>query len=250
MIWTLLLLAKIAVAEDLAVERYCFNSPQRAAYTSARLKPVLVPTDKIDSDGNCFSISMRPHRRELIQNFIRNIEPQVRISFSSAQSTNDPCQLKIEKIKTLSKTETSAEISSASNVEQSQTTRELKDTTSIQTLKDFEITIDQDTVKGSCRFITPTRYEITLEVRKDPKPLIPGLAEGSTVIITQPATPPDQETSKLTTTLQLTQGQKVEIGSLVKDLRNKDQKIDVTNTEFEMGKTDGTQLEKVFLGLE
>lgn len=250
MIWTLLLFINLVFAEDLAIERYCFPSSQKMSDVAQRLQIILVPSDKIERDGNCFSVSMRPHRRELIQSYTRNLDPQVQISFSSAQTRTEHCKLKVEKVKSLDKNQMDANISGASNVLSTQTTRETKETTSIQTLKNFEMTINQDVIKGECRFITPIRYEISLEVRKDPKPLMPGLPAGSIVILTHPVTPPDQETSLLKTTLQLAQGQRIEIGSVVRDLREKQHKVDASSPQLEAKKVDGEEREKVFLSLE
>ncbi len=250
MIWTLLLFTTLSLAQDSAVEQYCFSSPAKMSLVASKLQIVLVPTDKLEKDNNCFTVSMKPHRRELIQSYIRNLDPTVAISFSSAEIKSDPCHLKIEKVRSLNKTQTQADISSSPDVMTTQTHREVKETTTIQTLKDFELAVDQDVIKGTCRVITPTRYEINLEVRKDLKPLIPGLPEGSIVIINHPVAPPDQETSLLKTSLQLTQGQRLEIGSVVKDLRNKQHKADASTPQVVLDQTTGDSEQKVFLSLE
>lgn len=250
MIWTLLLFISQAFSQDMAVERYCFSSPLKMQQIHSKLKMILVPADKAEQDGSCLVINSPAHRRELLQNYVRNLDPSVAISFSSAESRRDPCLLKIEKTKQTERQDTNLGVDGNLQFESTTLQKEMSDTTSIQTLKDFELTVDQDVVKGECRFITPTRYEITLEVRHDPKPLIPGLPKGSHVIIQNPPAPQDQETGKLRTTLQLNQGNRIEIGSTVKDLREKNQNGSVNPAEIGIKNTSGQSVEKVFLSLE
>jgi hypothetical protein len=69
------------------------------------------------------------------------------------------------------------------------------------------------------------------------------------VILTNPTPPPDQQTSKLVTTLQLNSGQRIEIGSVVKDLRDKKSQADIS-PEIRYEVRDGMSQEKVFLSIE
>jgi hypothetical protein len=185
-------------------------------------------------------------RHELIG---ENLDPQARVQFSSAEIKRPMCELKVEKIKNLNSQNTDATISNNGTVSATQTTQESKETNQIKTMDVFELSVNQDVIKGNCRFVTADRYDIQLEIRKDPKPIMPGLTPGTTVILTNPVAPPDQETSKLTTTLQLSQGQRVEIGSIIKDLRDKKTKADIS-PEISIHDRNGISQEKVFLSIE
>jgi hypothetical protein len=246
----LLLYTQFALAQDPAIEEYCFSSVGKMKEVSARLKFILVPADKTQEERNCFTVSTPPHRRELIQNYVRRLDSTVQIGFSSADIRKEPCYIKVEKIKTKIKEATGGSVSTAlkPTAETNQITGEGKDVSTIQTIKEFELTVNQDVIKGECRAINPTRYEISIEVRKDAKPLIPSLPPGSIVVVPDAQIPKDQETSMLQTTLQLNIGQRLEIGSLVKNLKDEARKIDL-NSGVAIENTDGTQHEKVFLSI-
>ncbi|MBA2404150.1 MAG: hypothetical protein H0V66_05215, partial [Bdellovibrionales bacterium] len=121
--------------------------------------------------------------------------------------------------------------------------------TTIQTLREFELTVNQDVVKGECRAINPTRYEITLEVRKEAIPLIPPVPAGTIVVVPAAQAMRVQETSRLQTTLQLNNGERIEIGSVVRNLTNGTSNLDI-NSGAAIEKTTGLQNEKVFLSIE
>lgn len=217
--WTLLF-ALVSFAQDSESERYCFKSSSQREKIHREVKAILLPVDQLTVSENCLVINMKPHRRELIQNYIRSLDPQVAITFSSAEIKRDPCLIKVEKARTK---HAQSRIGSATiegvAISQSQTESKDQDTMQIQTLKDFELQSNQDVIKGECRFISADRLEITLNVRKDPKPQLPAVPAGT--IINLPTQPPAQETASLTTTLQLTRGTKIEIGKVVRELRAK-----------------------------
>lgn len=192
---------------------------------------------------------MRPHRRELIQRFILSVYPETKISFSSAEIKRDPCLLKVEKIKT----QNAKEISIGANGEQifaneTAITATGSDTMEIQTLKEFQLTVNQDEIKGECRLINPRRYEISITVAKSPKPIVPAnIPPGTIVVLNNP--PPPQETMTLQTQLQLDLGQKVELGEIVKNLRDKNHRVDASPAA-EFGTEQNTSVEKVFLSIQ
>ncbi len=109
--------------------------------------------------------------------------------------------------------------------------------------------MNQDAIKGECRVIKPSLYEISIEVRKEAVPLYPPVPAGTTVIIPDAQIPKDQETSRLQTTLQLNSGQRIEIGSVVKNLKDGARTIDI-NSGVSTEKTSGNQNEKVFLSID
>lgn len=217
-----LLFTLASFAQDFESERYCFKSPSQREKIHREVKGILLPVDQVSVSDSCLVVTMKPHRRELIQNYIRALDSEVNIAFSSAEIKREPCRIKVEKVKNKS----NSNINAAGSIEgvgvsQTETQGKDQDAMQIQTLKDFELQSNQDVIKGQCRFITSDRFEITLNVRKDPKPLIPPVPPGTIVNVTTP--PPDQETANLTTTLQLTRGSRVEIGSIVRDLKAKNQ---------------------------
>lgn len=235
--WWPLLFAGLIQARDEASERYCFSSPQTSLIASQNLRAITVPTDVITLQNECFTVAMKAHRRELIQNYLRNLYPDVKVSFSSAELKRAPCKLKVEKEKV--NTAANLEGRASENPYAIQTTTESssKDTMSIQTFNKFALTVNQDHISGECRFITAERYEINLEVIKEAKPSYPHLPS------------PDQQTARLSTTLQLTSGSRVEIGNIVKELKEKSQQVDL-EPSLQGSQLNGQNQERVYLSLE
>lgn len=248
MILWLLLLVQIALADDPVIEEYCFASGAKMKEVSLRLKFILVPADKLQENANCFTIATPPHRRELIQGYVRRIEPAVQIGFSSVEIKRDPCEIKVEKQKTKRAQNTEGHINTAfiPGASTAESLREKNEVTTIQTLKDFELAVNQDTIKGECRVINPNRYEITIEVKKEARPLIPPVPPGTVVVIPDAQIPKEQETSRLQTTLQLNRGERIELGSVVKNLKDDGKKLDV-NSGAALELSHEAESEKVFL---
>jgi hypothetical protein len=236
-------------ADDISIEEFCFSSPQRLQAAIQKSKVIFVPSDETSTNGHCLTVKARSHRRELIQNYIRNVDPDVKISFSSAEIKRPPCRLKIEKMRSLKKNETDLIVQNGILASKSISEGSANHTSQITTLNDFELSHNQDVVKGNCRYITPKKYEINLEVSKISRPLIMGVPEGSTVVLNNPPRPPDQETSRLTTSLQLTRGERIEIGSVLKDLRSKGTTVDLP-TDATYRDTDSEHSERVFLSID
>lgn len=236
---------------DNAIEEYCFSSSSQMKSVASRLKFILVPADKVQEESNCLTVSTPAHRRELIQNYVRRLEPNVSIKFSSAEIKKDPCHIKVERIKNVNSDTQAGGINTRLNPTANGTkvTQTSSEVSKIQTLKEFELTVNQSVVKGECKAINSTRYDITIEVRKDAAPLLPPVPPGTILVIPDAQIPKPQETSKLVTTLQLTQGEVIELGSVVKNLQNDGKKIDI-NSEATIEMTAGTSVEKVYLSID
>jgi hypothetical protein len=243
-----LLFSAVLFAQEMESEKYCFSSIPKREKIQRELKGILLPVDQVTVSDSCLLISMKPHRRELIQNYIRTQDPNVSVSFSSAEIKREPCRLKVEKIK--HSNESHISVTGEQNIIDPLVTQkkaEASETMQVQTLKNFELQYLQEVIKGECRFITPERYEVTINVRKDPKPYLPPLPSGSIVNITSP--PPDQETSALTTTVQLTRGSRIEIGSVVKELRAKNHEIK-SNPKVDYEDRSNSTVEEIYLSID
>lgn len=244
----LLLFSTLAFSEDMSSEKYCFTSVNQSLIAKQKFGGLQVPSDVVTSDEHCLMIQMRPHRRELIQRYMLSTFPGVSISFSSEEIKREHCILKVEKVKNKNSDNTEAGFNQGITLNQSNSTSDGSETMTIQTLKDFELSVDQDQIKGTCRYITPSRYEITIEVRKNIKPIVPVvLPPGQVVVTNQP--PADQETSSLETQLQLNKGERIEIGEIVKKLKNKDNNINI-NPSLNIETSSQNSVEKVFLSLQ
>jgi hypothetical protein len=234
--------------EDLAIETYCFSSPESRSRVEKKLSYILVPSDKIESDKSCFTLQMRPHRRELLQNYVRSVESEVNITYSSAEIKREPCLIKVEKLRVRKNTNSNITISQTPDATAGQLDESAKDIMEIQTLGPFSLVVSQDAIEGSCRFITKDVYELSINARRDLKQTVPAnLTPGSLVVI--PTPPPDEKTLNVKTTIQLRRGERTEIGSIIKELRKKNQIIDV-KPEVQSGMVEQTEDEKVFFSFQ
>lgn len=243
----LLLFTGLVMAEDMSSEKYCFSSSVQVA--QKKVSAIQVPSDVVTVDENCLVIQMRPHRRELIQRYILSSIPGSTVSFSSEDLRREPCKLKVERIKKKESDSTNVGVNNQSaTVSQTESSGSQIETMDIQTLKEFELTVDQSQVLGSCRYINQNRYEISLEVRKNLKPIVPVVLPPGAAVVTNQA-PPDQETGALRTQIQLSRGDKIDLGGMIKNTNSKGRIVDI-KPEFKLETTDQEASEKVFLSLQ
>jgi hypothetical protein len=254
LIWLLLYhLHVFGVETETTTEEYCFGSNRRMRETKEQLRFILVPNDSVQENNLCMVVHTKIHRRDLIQNYIKRLAPEVQIQFSTAESKRDPCQLKIEKIK-LSKKNTqdgsivfdSSLLSINSQAENS--VQNISETITIQTMKDFEMVVNFDSIRGECRVISRDRYEIRLEIMKKPLPINPSPSSASSPLYPNPEALKDQTTSMLHTTVQLNSGEKLEVGSIVKNLKGESKNLDLNSTAKAQDSVE-TETEKFFLSI-
>jgi len=248
MLILLLFFSLSAFSEDTESEKYCFANVAQRIQAKQKISAILVPSDVVTDDENCLVIQMRPHRRELIQRFVLASYPSSRISFSSADVRRDPCRLKVEKEKSQNENNSTIQLSNTPSINHTHSTAVGNETIEIETIKDFELSVDQSEIKGTCRYITPNRYEISLSVLKKAKPLIPTeLPPGTIVVVNHPL--PDQDTSTLHTQIQLSRGERINIGNVIKQLNNKDSDVNI-NPSLKLEENDKKAAEKVFLSIQ
>lgn len=234
----LLLFSVLSFAEDTSTEKYCFSSGLQALQARQKYKAIEVGSDTVTVDENCLVLQMRPHRREIIQRYILSIFAGAQLTFSSESARRDPCRLKVEKMKTFHSKNVNGQINKTGlSLEEKSTHQNASEISQIQTLKEFELTVNQDQIKGTCRNITPDRYEITLEVRKNPKP-----------ILVETVRPQDQETMVIQTQLQLTRGERIEVGSIIRKESDKNRQVKIS-PEGTIDSMNQQESEKVFLSL-
>lgn len=247
MSFILLLFSLVGLAQDTVSEKYCFRSQSETELAKQKFAMIQVPSDVVNTDGNCLVLQMGPHRKDLIQRYILSNFPNARLAFSSEDLRHRSCRLKVEKEKSKVSNNLNLGLNQLQAVKSNSDYIE-KEVMEIETLKEFELSVDREQIKGTCRFITQDRYEITLEVRTNPQPIVPAaLPPGTIVVINSP--PPNQETSVLKTQLQLTRGERINIGESIKSLKDKNNSVSI-NPEVTIETTQQTSSEKVFLGLQ
>lgn len=249
-IWLLLSL-NLVWAHEPVIEEYCYSSSSQMKASSKRLKFILLPVDKIEENDDCLTVSTPSHRRELLQNYARKLDPSVQVRFSSVESKRDPCNIKVEKVKSAQSQSISGSVNTQliAHASGEKSDQNMTEVMSIRTDKDFELTVNQDSITGSCKAINADRYSIELVVKKVAEPLYPGLPPNSVVVVSGAQLPPDQETSHLATTLQLNRGEKIEIGSIIKDLKKTTKNADIIS-KGRIETTVGAATEKVFLTID
>lgn len=239
----------VIASDDVASEKYCFPSSSQARLAGKKFSAIQVASDKVTLDENCLIIQMRPHRRELIQRYVLSSVRGGSVTFSSEDIQREHCKLKVEKIKHVNKSKFTGGLENQQVfANQTETIANSSDVMQIDTLSDFQLAVNQDEILGKCRYLTPNRYEISLEVRKNPKPVVPAnLPPGTVVVLQNP--PPDQNTMLLKTVLELNRGERIEVGDLIQKLKDNDQSVNI-NPSLKIENQQQSASTKVFLSLQ
>jgi len=249
LMWLLLLVFNLFIyAEDQSIEKYCFSGPSEATLASNHLASLILPNEEIVKQESCLVVKIKTHRRDFIQAYTLKNFPNTQVTFSETQMRKETCNLKVEKVKNKRSDQTTFSAAQDLTADASSTKQQESETINIQTINDFEIAVNQKQIKGRCRFITKNLYEIRITVNQNPRPIVPpNLPPGTIVVINSP--PPDQETSSISSEIQLNRGQRIELGSFLKktNLNNKDVSI---NPDFKFDQSSGDGDEKVYLSLE
>lgn len=243
-------LANPIFAQDIQVETYCFSSVTESLKAQSSARYLMTSQDKIEDKNECFSLFTSNTRRELIQKYLLQNYPNMKVSFSSEErSAAETCHIQVERIKNSNTERSSFSLKKAPGIEK--TNSQGKETSQIKVLSGapFELRVDQQKIEGECLYITPNRYEITFSMKFIPRPLLPPVPEGVTVVIQNPPPPETQTGTNLSTSVQLLKGQRIEMASIVKDLNDKAQSASLV-PEFRYEKSEGVQEEKIYLGLE
>lgn len=210
---------------------------------------MMLSSDRMESKGSCFSLFTNDTRRVLIQKYFMNSYPQMRIDYSSLEaSSNELCELVVEKVKTENKENISFQSGKSPQGKIQQYSRNAKERSELKALPNapFELTVDEQQLTGKCRYINPSRYEITFSMKFIPKPIIPAAPPGTEGIINNPPPIENQTGTSLTTTVQLNKGERVELGSITRNLKDQGQKISlVPKMKIEKGNEDSE--EKIYL---
>lgn len=239
-------------AQNIVVETYCFSSLPDSTKAQKSAQYLMLPSDRTEPKGECFSLFTTEARRELIQKYLHNSYPQMTVSYSSAEkSAQDLCSMKVEKIKTQNVFRTKAQIMALGGASTGQTTSESKEVSQIKALSgaSFVLQVDQQKIEGKCRYINSTKYEIEFSMEFIPHPILPPAPEGTIVIVQNPPPAEIQQGTSLKTTVQLSQGEKLEIGNIVKDLEQKAHEASLI-PKLSYEKNEGQSQEKIFLQID
>jgi hypothetical protein len=234
-IWPLFL--SIAQASEVAIDKYCFSSPAQALKVSREIQSILLPVDRLNLNGPCFSVDTPAHRRQLMQSFVQKADPQVSLVLADLSFKPEPCHLKIEKIKQKSREQQELQLARNQPRWQSATqAQSASEISQIQTIRDFELQVDLSKVSGQCRRIGPDSYEIHLELRES--------------VLIRPDRPISEEPRlNLQTQLQLTRGERIEIGSLVRKWQEQHKQLAIpAKVNIEQHQT--ATSEQVFLSIQ
>lgn len=239
-------------AQNIVVETYCFNSTAESLKAQSSAKYMMLTSDRIESKNECFGLFTVEARRELIQRYLRQSYPSMAITYSSTErSVEEMCNLKVEKIKNSNQTQTKARIQALGEASIGQTISESKEVSQIKAMSGSPFTLEVETQKlsGTCRFINQSRYEIVFRMEFIPRPTTPPAPEGVIVIVQNPPPAEIQQGTSLSTTIQLNQGERIEIGSIVKDLTQKGHEASLI-PKLSYEKTEGQSTEKIYLMIE
>jgi len=238
------LLSRLVFAQDLAIQEYCFDSTQRLADITKRMKIVLLPSDQMRTDGTCLTVRSSEHRRELIEKYLLHLAPEARITFSSAPPTKNLCSIQLERITEQKDSTQEAAINSDKlTLQASAKNNQQTETSQIKTIDVFEFIYEQKQFKGKCRYINANLYELDFEIKNVPIP--PVVTYGNS---NQLAPQPPSSAIQAKMAVKLARGERVEVGQVLKNLKEQENTIN-SSPSFEAQKTKRFKTEILYLSI-
>lgn len=222
-------------------ERYCFSSQAEISKAKTSLENIKAPVDTISREDNCVVVTTSERRREIIQKYLLKLYPNVNIAFSSEDSIKEECNLRVEKETKSTEDNTRLKVKKTVNFGNTKITNSKKEISTIKVLsgKEFELSQNEETLFGKCRYQSQDRYEIEFSMLFIPRPVNPY----------DPSTFKQKEGESVSTTVSLTRGQKMNIASIKTKLQDEASKK-ALQPAFGFSKSAGGKTTTVYLMME
>lgn len=226
---------------DRQIESLCFPSNAESSKAAQDLAFILVKdVDSILQDDACLNIAFDSSRRELFNRWVRQKYPNAKTTFSSEPTEVKRCEIKVQKITQKIETTNSAKVRKSFSVSQNSgnTSQTEVQKIVVSSGNHASLFVDQTLLKIFCQYKTQNNYQLKFEMVFVPRVPPPIIAPPGTIVIAPP--PPDQSGTSITTEIDITRGQVINIGQIVKDLNSKNHSI--SNQSGQIGVTSGSDV--------
>jgi hypothetical protein len=228
---------------DRQIESLCFPSRAESSKAAQDLAFILVKgVDSIQQDDACLNIAFDSTRRELFNKWIRQKYPNAQTTFSSEPTEVKRCEIKVKKISQKIETTNTAKVRKSFSVSQSSgnTTQTEVQKLVVSSGNHASLFVDQTLLKIYCQYKSRDNYQLKFEMVFVPRVPPPIIAPPGTIVIAPTPPPPDQSGTSISTEIDITRGQVVNIGQIAKDLNSKNHSI--SNQSGQIGVTSGSDV--------
>lgn len=198
-------------------ERYCFSSKDEVHRAQKSLENIKAPVDSVNLEANCLIVNTSERRVEIIQKYLLKIYPTMNITFSSSDTKKDECLIKVEKETVSMQNQNSLGVQKTVTFGNAHISSNKKEISSIRATsgEDFELSYDEQTLIGNCRYISPRKYEIKFSLLFIPKEVNPY----------DPSTYKQKEGISVSTSVILSAGQRINVASISSKLNDEAKKL-------------------------
>lgn len=227
-IWISLFLFSTPLHAERLLERLCFTNAPEAEAAIPILNTVLIKgQDEIQNDGPCLNVFVEDKRGELFERWVKARLPHARSTFSTRNAPLSTCNMELKRI--THKEEIIYSYDAKGKVIGARVGKDIfegeeKSFLSTSSGLPASLLVDQNQVDVVCTKKSDEKYLVKISVKTVPK-TISNIYNPS-----QPIQVPPEEATALSTELEVSPNQEINLGQVVKDLSK-----DSTNVELPPG---------------
>ncbi|MBY0515619.1 MAG: hypothetical protein K2P81_01835 [Bacteriovoracaceae bacterium] len=233
-----------------SLERLCFNSSSEAQRAIPILNVILIKgQDAIDPEGKCLNVSVDSSRIEVFQRWVKTRLPEAYYHFSAASAPVEMCDIVVTKQSQKNQQDQNINVNTkgfGAVITEGNNSGKEESFIKVSSGKSAELRVDQDDLTLTCVKKNNSRYLITVALRFIP-PTPPQAPPGSIIVMQAP--PPDQSGTSISTEIEVSVGQDVNIGQVVKDLKSKQTQVNLPESA-ELSQKSGIDQTQWFLRIK
>jgi hypothetical protein len=211
-----------------SLERLCFNSPNEAQRAIPILNVVLIKEqDAIDPEGRCLNVTVDTARLEIFQRWVKTRLPEAYYHFSTSSAPVDMCDIVVIKQTQKTQQNQNANVNTKSFgavITEGESNGTEESFIKVSSGKSAELRVDREDLTLTCVKQSYSRYLITVALKFIPL-TPPPVPPGSVIVVQSP--PPDQSGTSISTEVEVSAGQEVNIGQIVRDLKSKQSQVNL-----------------------
>jgi hypothetical protein len=228
-----------------ALERLCFASAVEAQKAVPIVSTVLVKgVDSVELEADCLNIHVAPARGEVFQRWIKARLPHAQLAFSTLSAPKKECDMLAERVTTKVSNGQNALVNSQGiNLQdgQSKGSEVQQHVLKVTSGSPGSISMDGTEFTVICTELSEGSYRLKFSHKYTPR-TTPTIVNGQLVQIPESGAHPPSASSEI----EVSRGQRVDIGSIKKDLRDKDKSVGIP-TGLDYQQTDGAITTQWFL---
>jgi hypothetical protein len=218
--------------------RFCFKKPTAMKQSKAETKQFLLGEEKIlGVNSQCYDILVHTSSRtDFLKDFISMRHGGIYKTASSSR-TSKSCDINVEKVTQTSGKSREAVVKRRNLKFQDTTTKGSSTETSflkVSSGKSASLTINDQTINLTCTYISENSYRLKFSLAKTT------VQFGTIIINGRPLSyPASSQSEGISTTLELSRGQRIQIGSSSKNKNNKGKSVGIGGIDYNKSRSIG-----------